>query len=201
MSGAVVTVQWVKDNEAFLIQLVIDALGVNGEYVQVTIGSIKESSSGIRLLQSGVDIEFLMSITEPNEYNLLSSSVESGSFATEFNQGLSENYGDDAALEADSLVVENQGTGDGDVFFGKEEETFGELLTSPFILLGVVCSMIGIVWLLFLRTNITSKYPSFKSPPPSVSGNNTAVEMGAMKPTTSTEPLVPTAGKEEQADF
>jgi len=191
--GSEITVTFVQENEALLIQLFIDSCNLNGEYVTVSIGKISDNAnSQRRLLQSGVSIEFLVSIKEPTEYNLFLQQVDSGAFIEEFEEGLSDTYGDDVSLDSDSFIVENEGNGDSEVFFGKEDESFTELLTSPYILLGVVCTMIGIVWLLFLRTSITSKYPSYNKPLPSYAGNNNndVIEMQQMAQQTSTDPLV-----------
>merc|ERR1712048_353788 len=107
--------------------------------------------------------------------------------ATEFNQGLNGNFGDTATIDSERVQYTNEGTGDTQVFFGKEEESFLDKMLSPTLVMGVVCSMVGVVWLLFLRSNLDdSKYPSYKSAPPLFSGNN-ALEMVSPK---STDPLV-----------
>ena len=179
ISGTDVSVDWVYNNEAFLIQLFIDSCNVNGENVQVSIGTVTENSSqGRRLLQSGVEIEFLVSFEESSEYNTFKEQVESDGFAQEFNEGLT----DDAVLDSTSVTYEITGTGDSETFFGEEDETFAETLTSPFILLGVVCSIIGIVWLLFLRTSLTTKYPNYTT----LSSGSSAIEMEKV---TSSDPL------------
>merc|ERR1711902_111028 len=106
--------------------------------------------------------------------NLFRDSIDSGSFSSEYEQGID-----------DDITYDDRGIGDGDEFLGKEEATFGEIIASPFILLGIVCTLVGIIWLLFLRTTIENKYPSYLVAPSSAaSSDTTAVEM-AMVPQSS----------------
>eukprot|EP01083_Nonionella_stella_P173013 595499_1 len=171
---------WVKRNERTLIQIMKDSTGVD-DGVEVVIGKIteiwEEQNNDRRLLELvlvGVEIEYLIVIDEPGALRVVESSFETASFDEEFQQGIDETF-TEVEIVVEETTFENKGVGDADEFLGKTEPTFAELIYSEYIILGLVCSVAGIVWLIFLQSKLENDYPTYVSLPPN--GGRNSVEL------------------------
>jgi len=162
---------WIQANKEALIQICCSATGVNdcGADTQIAIGTLQsvtdddDATTRRRLLANGVQIQFLISMKNPSSVVRIQSAVSSGSFLSQFNSSITDNY-DHVTLDAQVELID-EGQGDGEEFLGEEEPGFAELIASPYILLGVVCIVVGTIWLLFLRSTIENKYPSYLAQP------------------------------------
>jgi len=150
-----------------------------GECVDILSSDDPESDTRRRLEEEsdiiGVDLEYKVVISDPEVVTAYNQRIDSGSFEAEFTETLQDEY---EGVRVEEIEFQEATVGDPDEFLGKEDPTFGEIIASPYILLGIVCTIVGIVWLLFLRSSIENKYPSYLSQPasaPSQGGN--AIEM------------------------
>lgn len=149
--------------------------------IQVDLGDCQDITETIatrRLLETsnivGVILTYKIVLRDASLVTAHEQRINNGAIANEFSEAINDEY-DDVSVEID---FEEATIGDPDEFLGNEDPTFGEIIASPYILLGIVCTIVGIIWLLFLRSNIENKYPSYLSQPasaPTMSGN--AVEM------------------------
>jgi len=175
--GTDIDVDWFDSalGEASL-EIFIAASGLSEEQIQVAIGAVTnvyesetdDDSTRRRLLQDsnadaviGVEVEYLASIDDARAVNTFEASFVSGSFDSIFSTAVTTNFEGVSVDSVTESALTDEGVGDGDAFLGAETESFGSKLLSPYIVLGIVCSSVGVVWLLFLRSDIDSKQPSY----------------------------------------
>jgi len=174
--GTDIDVDWFDSalGEASL-EIFIAASGLSEEQIQVAIGAVTnvyesetDDSTRRRLLQDddddaviGVEVEYLASIDDARAVNTFEASFVSGSFDSIFSTAVTTNFEGVSVDSVTESALTDEGVGDGDAFLGAESESFGSKLLSPYIVLGIVCSSVGVVWLLFLRSDIDSKQPSY----------------------------------------
>jgi len=123
----------------------------------------------------GVEIQYLVAINDARTFNTFKQTINTGEFKNNYEQAIDDNY--DGIDVDDDIAIIDRGEGDPDEFLGEEEPTFGEIISSPFILLGIVCTIVGIIWLLFLRSTIENNYPSYLVQPNNESSGGNSVEM------------------------
>lgn len=163
------------------IEIFIAASGLTEDQISVTIGAVtnvyesdsdtdSDTSTRRRLLQDtdtdddalvGVEVEYLATIDDARDVNTFEYAFVSGSFDSIFSTAVTTNYDGVTVDTVTESALTDEGVGDGDEFLGEESESFGSKLLSPYIVLGIVCSSVGVVWLLFLRSDIDSKPPSY----------------------------------------
>ena len=116
-----------------------------------------ESESARRLLSSsGVSVEYLAAIGDARDVNTFEAAFASGSFSAAFAAAVAGNFAEVSVDAVEEAALSDEGVGDAEAFLGKEEQSLADELLSAYIVLGMVCSSAGVVWLLFLRSNIDS---------------------------------------------
>lgn len=162
------------------LEIFIAACGLSEDEIEVAIGTVttlyeEDSDSDTasasrrrrrRLLQEaavGVSVEFLAALSDARDVNTFEAAFASGAFDAQFSAAVAANFGGVSVDAVTADALSDAGVGDGDAFLGAEEESLSEQLLSPYIFLGIVCSSVGVVWLLFLRSHIDRKPPSFLS--------------------------------------
>ena len=134
---------------------------------QVAIGAVRTLYESVRRrLQEGeeavgVEVEYLATLSDARDVNTLAAAFASGSFSSVFATAIASNFGEVSVEPVTSAALSDEGVGDGEAFLGADSSSLSDKLLSPYIVLGIVCSSVGVVWLLFLRSNIDSKPPSY----------------------------------------
>eukprot|EP00486_Rosalina_sp_Unknown_P003273 CAMPEP_0201572584 /NCGR_PEP_ID=MMETSP0190_2-20130828/15943_1 /ASSEMBLY_ACC=CAM_ASM_000263 /TAXON_ID=37353 /ORGANISM="Rosalina sp." /LENGTH=203 /DNA_ID=CAMNT_0047998533 /DNA_START=206 /DNA_END=814 /DNA_ORIENTATION=+ len=90
----------------------------------------------------GVTITYLIVIRDASLVTAHEQRINNGEFDREFSETVNDEY-DNVSVD---IEFQEAQLGNADDFLGNEDATFGEIIASPYILLGIVCTIVGIIW-------------------------------------------------------